>query len=288
MKKIVFLVLPFVVIIFASQKILISPCDKEIHYRIDTVDDKFKLTRDKFLADTQKAADIWNKAYGKELFVYDPKGALSVNLIYDTRQLLNSQITNLEEQLNNEKSSLDPQIAQYKKDLENFKSSLADLNNQIDMWNKKGGAPEDVYNGLIQKQKDLQVEADRLNALSKSLNLSTTDFNVQVGKLNQTVDTFNTAIGQRPEEGIYIGTNNRIEIYFNITQNELIHTLAHEFGHARGLGHTMVPASIMYSKSNETITPASADLNELNIVCAQKSIFDIVITEVKNRFNLLE
>lgn len=283
MKKLILLVLSFLVVIFVGQRILISACDQPIYYRIDTVDAKFNLSKDKFITDSKNAADIWNKAYGKNLLVFDPKGNLSINLIYDERQLLNSQINNLEEQINKQKGTLDPQIAQYQKDLESFKAKLADLNNQIESWNQKGGAPPDIYNQLVQEQKDLQAEADRLNAIAKNLNLTTQDFNVQVGKLNQTIDTFNAAIEQRPEEGIYIGDQNRIEVYFDITQNELIHTIAHEMGHAMGLEHTTDPKSVMYSKTNQILIPSKEDLDELKTICAKKSFFDIILSKVKTR-----
>lgn len=276
-KKAILLILPLIIIYFLGTKILISACDTPIHYRIDIVDPKFNLSKDQFTIDTKKAADIWNKAYGKDLFVYDPRASLSINLIYDQRQFLDSQITNLESQLNNLKGTLDPQIAQYQTDLANFKAKLADLNNQIDSWNKKGGAPPDVYNQLLQEQKSLQAEADRLNVEAKSLNLTTQNFNVQVGNFNNQVNVFNEALTQRPEEGIYIGDTNRIEIYFDITYNELIHTLTHELGHARGLPHTSNPVSIMYPKTNDVIIPAKEDLSELNMVCAKKSLFETIL-----------
>ncbi len=282
MKKLIFLILPFVIVIFVSQRILISPCSQPIYYKIDTVDPKFNLSKDKFIVDSKSAADIWNKAYGDNLLIYDPvKANLSINLIYDERQQLSSQINSLEGQLNNEKGTLDPQIAQFQKDEASFVAKLNDLNSQIAMWNQKGGAPPDVYQQLIQEQKDLQAEADRLNGIAKNLNLTTQSFNAQIGKLNQTVDVFNAAIEQRPEEGIYIGSTNRIEVYFDITQSELIHTLAHEMGHARGLAHVTNTNSIMFSKTNQVLTPSKEDLNELSTVCAKRSVFDILIVRAK-------
>lgn len=283
MKKLIFLIISFFIVIFVGQRIFLSPCDWPIRYRIDTVDVKFLLSKDKFIEDSQKAADIWNKAYGKNLLVFDPKGNLSINLIYDERQLLNFQISNLQGQINNEKGALDPQTSQYQKDVISFNAKLADLNNQIETWNQKGGAPPDVYNQLIREQKDLQLEADALNTAAKNLNLATQNFNAHVGKLNHTVDTFNEAIEQRPEEGIYIADQNRIEVYFNITQSELIHTIAHEMGHALGLEHTPNPKSIMYSKTNRILIPAKEDLDELKTICEKKNLFDVILSKVKSR-----
>ncbi len=281
MKNLIFIILSFYIVIFVGQRILLSPCDRPIRYRVDTVDVKFNLAKDKFIEDSKKAGDIWNKAYGKSLLVYDPQGNLSINLIYDQRQLLNSQINKLQGQIYNEKGTLDPQIIEYQKGVASFNAKLADLNNQIETWNQRGGAPPDVYNQLIQEQKDLQLEADTLNATAINLNLTTQNFNAQVGKLNQTVDTFNEAIEQRPEEGIYIADQNRIEVYFYITQNELIHTIAHEMGHGLDLEHTTNPKSIMYSKTNQIIIPAKEDLDQLKTICAKKNLFDIILSRLK-------
>ncbi len=281
-KKIIFIASFFLIIYFAGSRILVSSCDSPIHYRIDMVDTKFNLPKDKFIEDAKKAADIWNKAIDKNLFVYDPKGDLSINLIYDERQLLNSQINNLEGQINNEKGILDPKIVQFEKDAANFKAKLTDLNNQIESWNKKVEAPTDIYNQLIQEQKDLQIEANALNERSKNLNLTAQKFNAEVGSLNQQIDVFNIAIGERPEEGIYIGDKNRIEIYFDITTPELIHTIAHEMGHARGLDHTTNPKSIMYSKTNEILIPSKEDLDELKFICAKRSLFDTILLKINH------
>ncbi|HEX9059987.1 MAG TPA: matrixin family metalloprotease [Clostridia bacterium] len=281
MKKILILIVTIVVLIFVSQNISISFCDYPILYKVGTVDTQFNLSNDKFLSDVKKAADIWNKAYGKDIFSYDPNGKLSINLIYDERQLINSNIINQEGQVNKTQSALDSQVSQYKKDVIAFKMKLTDLNNQIDFWNQKGGAPQDVYDQLIQRQKDLQAEADRLNSIAKNLNLKTESLNAQIGKLNQSVVTFNRVIEQRPEEGIYFGDTNRIEIYYYVTQNELVRTIAHEIGHARGLEHTADPSSIMYPKTNQTIIPTKEDLSELNSVCAKKSIYNILFSELK-------
>lgn len=39
-----------------------------------------------------QASQIWSSAEGQNLFVYDPQGDLSINLIYDERQSLTKKI----------------------------------------------------------------------------------------------------------------------------------------------------------------------------------------------------
>lgn len=130
----------------------------------------------------------------------------------------------------------------------------------------------------------MQAESDKLNAMARSLNLSTEKYNAEVKKLNQTITDFNQTLEQRPEEGIYMGPENRIEIYFNISQDELIHTLAHELGHALSLGHVADPEAIMFAKTTRTLTLSDDDIKALNTLCRRHSIFDLIYKLAPNLF----
>ncbi len=244
-----------------------SPCDTPILYSIGFVDKRFNITTDKLKTGIENAANIWNKAEDKQLFVYDPAGKLQINMIYDERQALTNQISNLEGQLQGGKQALQPQVDQYNTLLADFKIRAQKLNTQIDFWNARGGAPPDEYNQLIQRQQDLQKEADNLNSLAQKLNLQTNDYNKQVVGLNQKIETFNAELEKKPEEGLYIGGENRIEIYFNTNQSELEHTIAHELGHALNLEHNNNQNSIMYLYTTETLKPTAEDIASLNTVC---------------------
>ncbi|MBI2338327.1 matrixin family metalloprotease [Candidatus Daviesbacteria bacterium] len=252
-----------------------SYCDKPIRYRLDTVDPRFNLSREDFLSDISHAAQIWSSAYGRNLFVYDPKGDLSINLVYDERQSLTTQISQLENKVQSEKQSLNPKISEYQRLSLEFKQKVDNLNKEVEDWNSKGGAPPEVYQQLIKRQQDLQKEAENLNALAGSLNNSTSNFNTQVDELNQTIDTLNSALEQRPEEGIYKGPENRIEIYFNTNKQELVHTIAHELGHALGIGHVGDPKAIMYLKTSKKVNPTQDDIQALKDVCRRYNYIEL-------------
>lgn len=252
-----------------------SPCDNPIHYKVGTVDSKFGVSEGEFEKDVSESGQIWDKVDGRNLFVEDPKGTLTINLVFDERQNLRNQTTQLENQLKQEQNNLNPQIQAYQSEQASFKQKLADLNSQIQMWNSKGGAPEDVYKQLLQQQSDLRAEADKLNQEARSLNLSTQDYNSGVGQLNQTVNSFNALLSVKPEEGLFDPAQNKIDIYFDNSQPELLHTLAHELGHSLGMDHNSNPKSIMYAYSTESTTPTKEDIASLSAICREKSLTEL-------------
>jgi len=287
MKKIILLVI-VVVVIFAgilNRKTLAdtannilyqSPCATPKTFRIGSVDPRFNISKAELVSDAEEAGSVW-KYQGMVLMKYDPNSAMPINMVYDQRQYLDSQINNLNNQVTQQKDSLKPQIADYQQKVAAFKKESNDLNAQIQYWNNKGGAPQDVYNGLITKQQSLQQQASQLQQMADQLNQSTDQYNQQIQQLNQQVDNYNNVLVNKPEEGLYTrdGADEKIDIYFNNSHQELIHTLAHEMGHSIGLGHNGNKQSIMYPQTNYVITPSVDDQNALEQFCEKKSIFVI-------------
>ena len=265
-----------------------SFCDQPMRYRVDTIDSRFNLSRDTVLSDVADAAQIWNSAEGRNLFVYDPKGDLSINLIYDQRQYLTTQISQQEQTVQSEKQSLKPQVAEFQKQSADLSKKISALNAEIEMWNNKGGAPQQEFDKIIQRQQELKTEEGRLNVMAKSLNISASEYNSQVNLLNKNIKNFNNALEERPEEGIFKGPENRIEIYFNNNKPELIHTLAHELGHALGIGHAIYKKAIMYSKTSQTLTLTNEDIAGLKDVCKKHTIFELLqdkLSQIRLKFS---
>src|SRR3989344_8777190 len=92
-----------------------SPCDNPISYRLGNIDSRFKISREDFLTDIREAENIWSSSYGESLFAYDPKGQLSISLVYYERQLLNTQIDELDRQLKDDKNTMTPKVEEYKR-----------------------------------------------------------------------------------------------------------------------------------------------------------------------------
>ncbi len=295
MRKFILLLCFLLIGIFAYQKIpavaqvlSYSPCDTPLTYKLGSIDTRFNLTRDEVLSDTKEAVEIWNNTLNKPIFTHSDEGKITINLIYDKRQELSTQINQLQKQLDTNKENLDPQIDEYKKRSSAFDQKAAALNQDISYWNSKGGAPEDEYNQLMSRQKDLRQEAQELNRIAGTLNQSAVNYNSQIGELNQTEDQLNQTLTLKPEEGLYNGNDDTISIYFNNSQNELIHTLAHELGHARGLDHNNNAESVMYPSSTEDITLSNEDLASLTEICKERSDIHLVIDGYANFIRSLQ
>jgi DNA repair exonuclease SbcCD ATPase subunit len=281
-----------------------SPCDTPLPYRIGTIDSRFTLTQDQLLADIEQAGNTWNRAIGKTLFVYDPDAKMTINLVYDERQTLTTQLHSLDSELKNQKNdlqtqetSLDSKIADYQRKSADFKNRLTQFNQKVEDVNSKGGASPEDYQQLKNEQAQFQREADDLNALAKSLNQSTDAYNSELHNLNQTVDTYNNKVdtytdisNYKPEQGLSSSDSSgqKIIVYFYASQIELLHTLSHEMGHALGLQHVSNPQSIMFSRTNNITYATQSDIAQLTEICRKKSIVETTTTKVSNLIHQIE
>lgn len=257
-----------------------SVCNNPIPYRIGIIDSGYDLDSKSLKTITQKAADVWNDMAQKTLFFYDPRADFTVNLVYDNRQELTSQINQKENSLSEKKADLKSREIAFNEDAQNFEKQVQEYKKTVSSWNSLGGAPPEEYDRLIETQNRLKAEAERLNQEAVVLNQSARDFNQDVGNLNQTINTFNNEISLRPEEGLYYTDPQHIDIFFYADETELLHTLIHEFGHALTLDHADDKVSLMYPYTTDVITPNKSDYENLAEACRPKSIWERAHTNI--------
>ncbi len=260
-----------------------SPCDTPISYSIGVIDPEFNLTKEEVLKRAKTAESIWEKAYNKNLFEYDPESPFTINTTYDERQGLRTEANTLRSELEEKQGNIDSRISVFNEKSAKFKSDVDSLNQDITYWNSQGGAPEDEFEKLNQRQDALRQQSEELKKEAGELNASTDSFNSLVKDLNQTVNTFNEALEEKPEGGIYMqhGDSKNITVFFNNSEDEFVYTLAHEMGHALGIDHVTDPNSIMHAKINLVLTPSSLDLAELEKVCQKVSIATPLIEKIQ-------
>jgi len=277
------------------ENIFEEPCSSPIKYSIGSIDSRFEVSKEEFLNIVDQAANVWETPIGKNLFEYDSESNFKINLIFDERQQQSIEYENLESELNNLESSRDALKKEYEelhkkyqKRLDNYdyivveyKKRSKEYNEEVNLWNKKGGAPKDIYDRLEEEKNELENLYDSIEKERAAINKlagKTNDLAKKEGKLvrsyNDSVETYQSKYGQTNEfnKGIYDGQ--KIDIFQFREFSDLRLTLVHEMGHALGISHLENSKSIMYYLMGEqnmnNLVLSEEDLSAAKNVCKVK------------------
>ncbi len=270
----------------------LGPCDKPLEYAIGRFDSQFGVSQEEFKAEIAEAESVWEKALGKDVFLYDPDAKFKINLIYDERQLTTIQkqktefgltaaenvLGNLDAKFNTMKNNYDRQKTLHEQAIASFESRRAGYESKVSYWNARGGASADVYDALQTESRLLNTEAARLNTEATVLNAVASELNTLLGQrnvaateYNKVVENYNQKYGHSLEFNQAEYTGKEINVYQFGNEKDLLLALTHELGHALGMNHVESAESIMYYLTSgdmgNKINPSSDDLAELRRVC---------------------
>ena len=271
------------------------PCQSPIVYSLGTIDTRFGISKKILIADLKEAEDVWEKPSGKNLFEYQEKGGVAVNLVYDYRQKASDTMAAAGIQIDKGQSSFDALKAEYDNraariaaakarfdaEVAAYEARQKAYNMEVAKWNRQGGAPPAVYDRLQAEKAALAADGERITSTERALNADIetqnaigTSLNKLIAELNLNVERYNQAgasTGGEFEEGEYVSAagSQRIDIYEYSNHTELVRVLAHELGHALGLGHVGDRAAIMYKvNQSKDLSLAEDDVAALNAQCA--------------------
>lgn len=275
-------------------------CQYPLTYTIGDIDDRFQLTENDALQAVEEAERLWEEAAGINLLAYDPSGDVTINFIYDERQNRSDreqEMRSVLEELRTENSGKNEEYVrlvvthknlqdEYDARVVRYDEKLESYNQTVQEYNQSGGAPPEAYAELDQARQELEAEADTLseqaqiiNDLTQQINVLGDEGNQLVAEYNRLVSQYNEEFGQSHEftQGDY--QDRIIQIYTFSDEYELQQVLAHELGHALGVGHVENPEAVMYHLLGAHIGELQLtedDINALTEVCTASRWWDIL------------
>lgn len=268
-------------------------CVAPIYYSIGEFDSRFDITHEEFLSVLRDAEEVWEEKAGKELFIYRENGAFEINLIFDERQEKTELVLATEEELNIEQVGYSEADSVYRNVLSSYEAAASALeisvneygalssaySRDVSKWNASSKQDREEYLRL-EKQLDvledayikLEAEKMRVENIYQDLQEALRYRNALVAEYNKSVNLFNEefAGAESFDQGDY--TRGEINIYQFQNEDDLRLVLAHEFGHALGIGHVEDETAIMHyllgEQSKNPLELTEDDLAGFNARCS--------------------
>ena len=257
-------------------------CEVPVLWRVDGIDPRFGLSEADAAGAVRAAAFLWESALGRVLLFRESDEGIPIRFEYDERQEetrvrqarvaeVDAEARALEESaedLELLRSRLESRRSIHQARLTAYRDRLATLEETVEFWNARGGAPAEEVERLRQLQAEVDelrasanAAADEVNRLVDALNRETEAHNLRVDEANRRRGVIRDAYPvQVVQSGEYIESTRgigpltlsrdaEIRIYQFEDRDHLTLVVAHELGHALGLGHTGVEGTLMAAES---------------------------------------
>ncbi|WP_069131637.1 matrixin family metalloprotease [Rhodohalobacter halophilus] len=249
----------------------VGACSEPLTYRIGSIDSRFDVTEAEVLDAMQIAVSLWSDAVDRPLAYHSEEGDIDINFEYDERQKLvmgemqfreqieSSQIRadQLQKEYERKKEAFDKKSEEYELLARRTTQELDSLNEWVREKNRNGGFTTQDEQVFERRRDEVEQLQDQVKRERRELDELAREVNQSVDRLNRMIDENNQKIDQYNEE--YSGESRFTKATFRktssggtITVNQFLSkrdlnlVLAHELGHALGLGHGENPESVMY------------------------------------------
>ncbi len=262
-------------------------CELPITYHLGTIGEGFGQQRIEVRAALEDAIAMWQTAVDQRLFRRRRGEGMAVELVYDERQRRAQRLAEANEELSDTKRKLDAQRQDLEDrqqrlnaDWESFKANREALRERrqahheaVKAWNegRVERTPErrerlkQTAEGLGRRAKELEQRQQRLNERRQRLEGDREAFQQKINAYNERVahqhESYNQRSGFRMGEYQQDGGERRIQVYKALGEDELRLVLAHELGHALGIGHVDSPEAIM----NPQVTQANSGRSSIGV-----------------------
>lgn len=267
------------------------PCAVPVPVMVGEIDPRFDVSPTQISSAMAKAKTLWEGATDRTLFEIVEQGGVPVNIVYDARQqnaeqlkVLDSAIKVTEGRRQEIKTEYDALRAEYDRKQAVFARDRAtyEAAQKAFVAEVEAGPPATESEAISRRRRGEDLDEQfrtlmsaqvTLNDLAGKINVLVEEDRALVPAENSTIDAFNDlarANGDEYQTGLFTsgpqGRSIDLYVYENPTQLERL--LAHEMGHAVGMGHVSDEQALMYrlniSKKSEL---TAADREALAQVC---------------------
>ena len=249
------------------------PCYEPLVYKIGTIDSRFGISERDVAAAMKQAASIWAEELSRPVAIESDDGNVVVTFVYDERQEVVDGEMRFRERIESEQMRLDQFHREYERQRRQFEEKsqrysrlanetlreIEELNRWVQQRSPAGGLSEqnaarfdERRRDLERKQQEVQREKESLERMADQLNRNADRLNLMTAENNRLVDEYNNQFSGEKKFTKATYQNHQgggaITVNTFLTRSELVLILAHELGHAFGLGHLPDSKAVMHSQ----------------------------------------
>lgn len=246
-------------------------CDRPVTVHLDAVDERFELDREEVRRALADAVAMWQEATEEPLFRKRDGEGVAVRLVFDERQASaqarqqrREDLVRAERQLQDDRQRLERRHEALSEESGDFESRQRRLNERVEAYEREvaawnAGRMEQTRENrerleresreLTTAQESLSEERRDLERRGQALNREQQILVREIEAFNHQVDAHNreahAATGFEMAQYERRGSERWIRVFKADDQDELRLVLAHELGHALGIGHVPEETAVM-------------------------------------------